>query len=70
MMSEIESYEVKMHNIFPLRSEIIPKHIRLDTTTLVNLLLRPCHGTKMSFVTKGNLKKREDEIWKLFFNTK
>jgi hypothetical protein len=58
-----------INNVFPLRSEIMPKYIRLDTTTLVNLLLRKEHGTKDFFKTKGELKKNEDKIWKFFFRT-
>ena len=39
MMKEIEKEDFSINNVFPLRSEIIPKHIRLDTTTLVHLLI-------------------------------
>jgi hypothetical protein len=56
-----------IYNVFPMRSEITPKYIRLDTTTLVKLLLREEHGTKKSFV--ASIKKRENDIWKFFFRT-
>jgi len=69
MMKIIEDEEVFINNVFPLRSNIIPKHIRIDTTTVVQLLLTPKFGTKMEFLTKGNLKRREDEIWQFFFRT-
>jgi hypothetical protein len=69
MMKRIENEEESVNNIFPLRSEIAPKYIRLDTTTLVNLLLRKEHGTKAFYKTKGELKKNEDKIWEFFFRT-
>ena len=39
MMKQIEKEEQTIYNVFPMRSEVIPKHIRLDTTTLVHLLM-------------------------------
>ena len=39
MMKEVEKEEETMYNVFPMRNEVIPKHIRLDTTKLVHLLL-------------------------------
>ena len=69
MMKQVENDGESINNVFPLRSEIAPKYIRLDTTTLVNLLLRKEHGTKGFFKTKGELKKNEDKIWKFFFRT-
>ena len=69
MMKQVENDGESVNTVFPLRSEIAPKYIRLDTTTLVNLLLRKEHGTKGFFKTKGELKKNEDTIWKFFFRT-
>jgi len=69
MMKQLENDDESVNNVFPLRSEITPKYIRLDTTTLVNLLLRKEHGTKGFFKTKGELKKNEDKLWKFFFRT-
>jgi len=69
MMKQVENDGESLNNVFPLRSEIAPKYIRLDTTTLVNLLLRKEHGTKGFFKTNGELKKNEDKIWKFFFRT-
>jgi hypothetical protein len=69
MMKQVENDGETVNNVFPLRSEIAPKYIRLDTTTLVNLLLRKEHGTKGFFKTNGELKKNEDKIWKFFFRT-
>ena len=69
MMKFIENKNESIKNVFPLRSDIIPKYIRIDTTTLVHLLITKKHGPKEEFLTEGNLIKRQDEIWKYFFNT-
>ena len=77
MMKEIEETEetnekgkkIFIYNVFPLRNDIIMKSIKLDTTTLVHLLLNKKHGLKEDFLTQGNLKKKEDQIWKFFFRT-
>lgn len=67
MMKQIEQDEIKISNVFPLRTEIIPKHIRLDTTTIVLLLFTKNQGGKAEYTTKGNLKKNENKIWEFFF---
>jgi hypothetical protein len=69
MMKRAENELETINNVFPLRSSITPSYIRLDTTTLVNLLLRKEQGNKGFFKTEGNLKKNEDKIWKFFFRT-
>jgi hypothetical protein len=69
MIKQIEKEEQTIYNVFPMRSEVIPKHIRLDTTTLVHLLMTKKQGNKSDFLTKGNLKRKEDKIWKFFFRT-
>ena len=61
MMKKIEERGFSIYNVFPTRTEIIPKHIKLDTTTLVHLLLTKEHGTKKEYLTDGNLKRREDD---------
>ena len=69
MMKQVEKEEQTISNVFPMRSEIIPKHIRLDTTTLVHLLMTKKQGIKSEYLTKGNLKRNEDKIWEFFFRT-
>jgi len=69
IMKQIEQEQHKISSVFPLRSEIIPKHIRLDTTTIVLLLFTKKQGIKTEYTTKGNLKKQENNIWKFFFRT-
>jgi hypothetical protein len=68
-MKYIEQDGLSINNVFPLRNEIVPKHIRIDTTTLVHLMMRKEQGNKCDYLTKGNLKKNEDKIWEFFFRT-
>ena len=69
MMKYIEQDGLSINNVFPLRNEIVPKHIRIDTTTLVHLMMRKEQGNKCDYLTKGNLKKNEDKIWEFFLRT-
>ena len=70
MMKEIEKQNEKINNVFPLRTEVQPKHIRLDTTTIIHLLFNGKQGKpKTFFLTKGNTVKYEDKLWKYFFRT-
>ena len=69
MMEQVENDEETISNVFPLRSSISPGYIRLDTITLVCLLLRKEQGKKSDFCNQGNTKKHEDKIWKFFFRT-
>jgi len=69
MMKQIEKQQIKIKNVFPMRNDIIPKHIRLDTTTIVMLLFTKKQGGKGEYTTKGNLKINENKIWDFFFNT-
>jgi len=69
MMKQVENDEETISNVFPLRSSIGPGYIRLDTITLVNLLLRKEQGKKNDYSNQGNTKKHEDKIWKFFFRT-
>ena len=71
MMKEVEHLDRTIYNVFPLRSEIIPKHIKIDTTSIIHLLMNDPDKqiTKSFFLTKGNLKRNEDQIWEFFFRT-
>ena len=69
MMKQVEKEEATLSNVFPLRSSIAPGYIRLDTITLVNLLLRKEQGKKSDYNHQGNTKKHEEKIWKFFFRT-
>ena len=68
-MKQVEQDGYKVCNVFPMRSGITPNYIRLDTTTLVHLLMRKEQGTKSEYLTEGNLKRSEDKIWNFFFRT-
>jgi transposase len=62
MMSIIENEEKTIYNLFPLRTNLVPKHMKLDTTTLVNLLME----TNKEYY-RNNLVILADEIWSKFF---
>jgi len=69
MMKEVEKDKVMIYNVFPMRNDIIPHSIKLDTTTLVHLLMTKKQGNKTDYLLEGNLKKQEDKIWDFFFRT-
>ena len=71
MLRFIESRGASIINLFPLRTSVIPKYIKIDTTSLVHLLLdEDKHRyTKGYLTTKGNLVRLQDQIWGLFFKT-
>ena len=69
IMKYVEEQGFTTINPFPLRNDIIPKHIRLDTTTLVHLLMTKEQGNKTDYLFNGNLKRFEDKIWNFFFRT-
>ena len=69
MMKQVEKKGYRTTNPFPLRNDIVPKHIRLDTTTLVHLLMNKKQGYKSDYLFNGNLKRFEDKIWNFFFRT-
>ena len=69
MMKQVENELETISNVFPLRTGITPSYIRLDTITLVNLLLRKEQGNKGDYTDEGNTKKHEDKIWEFFFRT-
>ena len=71
MMKEIEKKGVSLLNVFPLRNDVVPHHIRIDTTTLIKIFLRKEHqkenGTKSDLLRA--VTKNEDTVWGLFFKT-
>ena len=71
MIQAMEAKGVSIMNLFPLRTGMMPKYIRIDTTSLVNSLIdSQKHGfTKSYLLSKGNLVRLEDQIWRLFFKT-
>ena len=59
MMRAVEARGAAVNNTCPLRAEIIPKHFRLDTASLVKLCL----------TAKGEYASKEAKIWGFFFKT-
>ena len=69
MMKELESEGLKLNSVSPLRTDIVQKHIKIDTTSLVHICLTEEQGTKEEFLTKGNLVRNQSKIWGFFFKT-
>ena len=53
-------------NCFPLRKNITPKYIDIDTVTLVLILME---NNKGKYRKDGNTIKLKEEIWKMFIKT-
>lgn len=70
MSREIELKGPKTFSCFPLRNYGKPKYIKLDTTTLVHLLFSDLGIKKAHYLTNGNTKLLQDDIWQIIFNTK
>jgi len=69
MMKELETQGYRINSVCPLRTDIIPKHVRIDTTSFVHICLTERQGTKEEFLTKGNLVRNQSKIWGFFFKT-
>jgi transposase len=73
MMRFVEAKDQTIYNVFPIRSEIIPKYVPLDTATIAMLLLKDgacVNGISKGYLLKnGNMKANEDAIWASFFRT-
>jgi len=73
MNSVLEKQENKLFQPLPLRNNIIPKHIIIDTASLINLFCpeKDKHGNK---VKKGellsNVKDNQNEVWCNFLDLK
>jgi len=70
MSLEIEKQKEKTFNCFPLRKNITPKYIILDTTSLIHLFInqKKHKHTKEYYLTDGNTITYRTQIWKYFFN--
>jgi hypothetical protein len=73
MNSVLEKQENKLFQPLPLRNNIIPKHIIIDTTSLINLFC-PEKDSKGNKVKKGellsNIKDNQNEVWSNFLDLK
>ncbi len=63
MCLEIEKIGTASYQFFPLRTNIIPKYIPIDTKSLIEILIR---NDKKKFL--DNIEKYKKEIWSQFFN--
>ena len=66
MSIEIEDKNKKTFNCFPLRKNIIPKYIKLDTTSIIHILFDETMN-KSYYLTDGNTILYRDMIWNYFF---
>ena len=73
MNSVLEKQESKLFQPLPLRNNIIPKHIIIDTASLINLFC-PEKDKDGNKVKKGellsNVKDNQNEVWCNFLNLK
>jgi len=73
MNSVLEKQESKLFQPLPLRNNIIPKHIIIDTASLINLFC-PEKDKDGNKVKKGellsNVKDNQQEVWCNFLNLK
>jgi hypothetical protein len=73
MNSVLEKQECKLFQPLPLRNNIIPKHIIIDTASLINLF-SPEKDKDGNKVKKGellsNVKDNQNEVWCNFLNLK
>jgi hypothetical protein len=71
MNSVLEKQESKLFQPLPLRNNIIPKHIIIDTASLINLFC-PEKDKDGKKVKKGellsNVKTNQNEVWSNFLN--
>ncbi|CAL8461643.1 g1174 [Coccomyxa elongata] len=69
MTEALEQNGKRVRNFCPLRTSAVPRHITLDTTTLVHLLYTEEFGKKSRLLTKGELGRNKEMIWETFFRT-
>ncbi len=62
MCKELEKREIKMFQFFPLRTNIIPKYIPIDTTSIIELFITE---HKNDYLT--DVENCKDEIWNKYF---
>jgi len=73
MNSVLENQEIKLFQPLPLRNNIIPKHIILDTACIINLFC-PEKDKDGNKIKKGellsNVKDNQNEVWSNLLNLK
>jgi hypothetical protein len=63
MCVELEKNETKMFQFFPLRTQIIPKYIPIDTKTIIELFIKENKNEYLK-----NIDKYKNELWSNLFN--
>jgi hypothetical protein len=63
MCIELEDKETKLFQFFPLRTDIIPKYIPIDTKSIIELLIKT---NKNEYLTE--LEEYKESIWDIYFN--
>ena len=63
MNIELEKIEGKMYQFMPLRTDIIPKFIPIDTRSLIQIFVEK---NKKKYL--NDIKNTKDELWKKYFN--
>lgn len=63
MNIELEKIEGKMYQFFPLQSSIIPRHIKIDTKSVIELLV---DKGKKEYL--DNIEVNKEFLWDKFFN--
>ena len=66
MSAFVQKHEHKSLSVFPLKTSLIPGHVRLDTETLISVLV---HDAKSKKLFKSSIEMYKDYIWSLFFRT-
>jgi hypothetical protein len=70
-LMQIEDPKISIINCFPLRQSIIPKYIRIDTTTLIHLfydeLKKKLNKKRKELL--DNVMDNSDDIWDSLFRT-
>lgn len=70
MMQFVESKGEKMMNAFPCRTDIVPKYIRFDTSSLIELLLKDAdrRGETQRYYSL-HVRQEQAFLWGLYFKT-
>jgi len=72
MMRFVESKEQTIYNVFPLRTDIIPKYIRLDTVAIIDILFDSLpndeNREKKTHYCR-HIKETQEQLWSLFLKT-
>ena len=65
-MTEASEERPHLRNLFPIRTSLIPRYIRIDTTVLADLLLSPSERA----IVKAKVKASASSVWEKFFHIK